>query len=72
MHSELKWAEVALKHSKMKDYYKILGVPCDCNEVDIKKAYWCKSLLQYYPVTVLHLNIVLISPVTTSPGLTCA
>ena len=70
--SKLKWAKVALKHSKMKDYYKILGVLHDCNKVDIKKAYQRKSLLQYYPVTVLYLNIVLVSPVTISPGLTCA
>jgi hypothetical protein len=41
---ELKRAEAAVKRSKMKNYYKILGVPHDCNEADIKKAYRCKSL----------------------------
>ncbi|KAF9465650.1 hypothetical protein BDZ94DRAFT_1296411 [Collybia nuda] len=42
--AELKKAEAALKRSKTKDYYKILGVPRDCNEADIKKAYRRESL----------------------------
>ena len=42
--SELRKAEAALKRSKTKDYYKILGVPRDCNELDIKKAYRRESL----------------------------
>ncbi|KAI0781853.1 hypothetical protein C8Q75DRAFT_728409, partial [Abortiporus biennis] len=41
---ELKKAEVALKRSKTKDYYKILGIPRDCTEVEIKKAYRRESL----------------------------
>jgi len=44
LRSELKRAEAALKRSKTKDYYKILGVPRDCNEADIKKAYRRESL----------------------------
>ncbi|KAG2012165.1 DnaJ protein [Coprinopsis cinerea AmutBmut pab1-1] len=42
--SELKKAEAALKRSKTKDYYKILGVSRDCTEVEIKKAYRRESL----------------------------
>ncbi|KAJ6485844.1 protein prenylyltransferase [Mycena sanguinolenta] len=42
--TELKKAEAALKRSKTKDYYKILGVPRDCNETDIRKAYRRESL----------------------------
>ncbi|KAF9554548.1 protein prenylyltransferase [Agrocybe pediades] len=42
--SELKKAEAALKRSKTKDYYKILGVARDCTEADIKKAYRRESL----------------------------
>ncbi|KAF9035604.1 hypothetical protein BJ165DRAFT_1533588 [Panaeolus papilionaceus] len=42
--AELKKAEAALKRSKTKDYYKILGVPRDCNEAEIKKGYRRESL----------------------------
>lgn len=42
--TELKKAEAALKRSKTKDYYKILGVERDCTEADIKKAYRRESL----------------------------
>jgi tetratricopeptide (TPR) repeat protein len=44
LRGELKRAEAALKRSKTKDYYKILGVARDCNETDIKKAYRRESL----------------------------
>ncbi|KAH9991103.1 hypothetical protein BJV77DRAFT_553430 [Russula vinacea] len=44
LRGELKRAEAALKRSKTKDYYKILGVARDCNEADIKKAYRRESL----------------------------
>ncbi|EIM80318.1 TPR-like protein [Stereum hirsutum FP-91666 SS1] len=44
MKVELKKAEAELKRSKTKDYYKILGVPRDCNEVEIKKGYRRESL----------------------------
>lgn len=42
--SELKKAEAALKRSKTKDYYKILGVARDATESEIKKAYRRESL----------------------------
>ncbi|KAF8801552.1 TPR-like protein [Phlegmacium glaucopus] len=39
LRSELKKAESALKRSKTKDYYKILGVSRDCSEKAIWKGY---------------------------------
>ncbi|KIP06165.1 hypothetical protein PHLGIDRAFT_73132 [Phlebiopsis gigantea 11061_1 CR5-6] len=42
--TELRKAEVDLKRSKSKDYYKILGVSRECTEVEIKKAYRRESL----------------------------
>ncbi|KAJ2913163.1 hypothetical protein MD484_g7255, partial [Candolleomyces efflorescens] len=45
---ELKKAEVALKRSKTKDYYKILGVHKECSEVEVKKAYR-KESLKHHP-----------------------
>jgi len=44
LQAEVKKAEAALKRSKTKDYYKILGVARDCGEADIKKAYRRESL----------------------------
>ncbi|KAJ7113663.1 hypothetical protein C8R43DRAFT_1039629 [Mycena crocata] len=42
--TELKKAEAALKRSKTKDYYKILGVARDCTEQEIRKGYRRESL----------------------------
>lgn len=47
LQAELKKAEAALKRSKTKDYYKILGVSRDCTEVEIKKAYRRESLIHH-------------------------
>lgn len=44
LQNELRKAEVALKQSKTKDYYGILGVKRDCTEIEIKKAYRMQSL----------------------------
>lgn len=50
---ELKKAEAALKRSKTKDYYKILGVARDCSDADIKKGYRRESL-KHHPDKVLN------------------
>jgi len=55
LRGELKRAEAALKRSKTKDYYKILGVPRDCSEADIKKAYRRESL-KHHPDKVRRLS----------------
>lgn len=47
LQTELKKAEAALKRSKSKDYYKILGVARDCTEMEIKKAYRKESLIHH-------------------------
>ena len=54
LQSELKKAEAALKRSKTKDYYKILGLARDCGETDIKKAYRRESL-KHHPDKVTFL-----------------
>lgn len=45
---ELRSAEIDLKRSKKKDYYKILNVPKDAGEAEIKKAYR-KESLKHHP-----------------------
>lgn len=44
----LREAKLELKKSKRKNYYKILGVPKDVDENEIKKAYK-KLALKYHP-----------------------
>ncbi|KAF1988281.1 DnaJ-domain-containing protein [Aulographum hederae CBS 113979] len=44
----LREAHTLLKRSKQKDYYKVLGVPRDADERDIKKA-WRKLTIKYHP-----------------------
>ncbi|KAG9247298.1 hypothetical protein BJ878DRAFT_493256 [Calycina marina] len=45
---EIRKAELELKKSKRKDYYKILGVDKDSNDNDIKKAYR-KAAIVHHP-----------------------
>ncbi|KEP47008.1 DnaJ family C protein [Rhizoctonia solani 123E] len=44
---EVRKAEVLLKRSKSKDYYKILNIARDCSDADIKKAYRRESLIHH-------------------------
>lgn len=44
LRGEVKKAEAALKRSKKKDYYIILGIARDCLEPEIKEAYRRESL----------------------------
>ncbi|CAE6483836.1 unnamed protein product [Rhizoctonia solani] len=44
---EVRKAEVLLKRSKTKDYYKILNVARDCSDPEIKKAYRRESLIHH-------------------------
>ncbi|OAP58943.1 hypothetical protein AYL99_06240 [Fonsecaea erecta] len=48
INSKLHEAQVALKRSKTKDYYKVLGVSRDADEATIKKAYRTATKL-YHP-----------------------
>lgn len=45
---KLQEAQIALKRSKTKDYYKVLGVSRDADEATIKKAYR-KATKEYHP-----------------------
>ena len=43
LQAELETAKTALKKSKRKDYYKILGVARDCTNAEINEAHFKKS-----------------------------
>ncbi|KAI5792421.1 hypothetical protein DFH27DRAFT_485427 [Peziza echinospora] len=47
LRKELRNAEVELKKSKRKDYYKILGVDKNAGEADIKKAYRKMAIIHH-------------------------
>ena len=48
VHEKLNEARLLLKRSKQKDYYKVLSVPRDATEREIKKA-WRKASMQFHP-----------------------
>lgn len=48
LRAELQQAELELKKSKRKNYYKILGLERTCTEIEIKKAYRKQALI-YHP-----------------------
>lgn len=48
IHEDIRHAELELKKSKRKDYYKILGVEKDASDHQIKKAYR-KMAIQHHP-----------------------
>ena len=47
LRKELRNAEMELKKSKRKDYYKILGVDKNATDVDIKKAYRKMAIIHH-------------------------
>lgn len=51
----LKNAQLELKKSKRKDYYKVLGVDKNATEDEIKKAYR-KRALMHHPGRILHIH----------------
>lgn len=54
----LREAKLELKKSKRKDYYKLLGVPKDANDDQIKKAYR-KLALQWHPGMAMRAHLSL-------------
>jgi DnaJ family protein C protein 3 len=52
----LQKAEIALKRSKEKDYYKVLGVPHDADELQIKGAYR-RMVKLHHPDKAIRLGV---------------
>lgn len=52
----LKNAQLQLKKSKRKDYYKVLGVGKNATEDEIKKAYRKRALMHHPGNPVVFLN----------------
>ena len=48
LQEKLHRAKIALKRAKRKDYYKILGIPHNATEKDIRKAYR-KKAMKWHP-----------------------
>lgn len=63
--SLLQDAKLQLKKSKRKDYYKILSLPKDCSDADIKKAYRREALKHHpgYQHYIFTLSVLIIIPV---------
>lgn len=53
----LKNAQLELKKSKRKDYYKVLGVNKDATEDEIKKAYRKRALMHHPGKTHMHATV---------------
>lgn len=54
--SQIQAAQIALKRSKEKDYYKVLGLPKDADEVQIKAAYRRKTR-EHHPDKAIRAGI---------------
>lgn len=63
---EIRSAELELKKSKRKDYYKILGVEKDADDTQIKKAYR-KLAIIHHPDKVSHSSVPTLGQAQLTP-----